>query len=618
MKERVFTGAALAIAMCAAAIAYGPALDGEFHFDDFTSITENWTIREPVRLLRETRAVELLGPGRPVTQVTFALAYALGGLGPRAYHLTSLALHLIATALVYFLALGALRGRARWVAVMTAAGFALHPLHIEAVAYAAQLSEVLAGALGLGALLALVAAGRRWPGRRAWAFVALATGLHVLAIGAKVVAVATPAAFTLHGLVFPMREGERNRSRLLRAASLSAPLWLLSVASVIRSLVFLGERDTAGLHAGVLGPWRYLLTEVRVHWLYARLLALPVGQNIEHHLDPSAGLLHFPTVVALSGTCALLAGAVVLWERAERGRAGWEARAVVFGLGFFLIELAPSSSIVPIADPVAEHRVYVASAGLLLAFAAGAQSVLHRNFAATSRKIGGVVAVAALAALGAALHARATVWRSEMALWVDAVEKNPESARAWSNLAHARYERGETEEAVAAYGRAEALAKRHSQVGVIAAVAAGLSALYGERGAPNLALAAIERGLAVAPRDPLLHSNRAAALRLLGQLDEARLAAQLSIELEPHPKSHDLLGLILAEQDDDGGALEAFRKARLLDPGAPSYAEHEFIALYRLGRTGDACLAWTRIVNAGWLSTTGVRPRAIAESLRCR
>jgi len=620
-KRLAAASVALAAALCAAALAYGPAIDGGFHFDDYGNILENWSIRDLDRVLRDVRPLQLLGPDRPVTTATFALDYARGRLDPSTYHLTSLAIHLATAILVFLLAMGALRRAASpnapWIAAAASAAFALHPLQTESVAFAAQRSEVLAAALGLGALLALVESGRRRSRAVVLGLVAAATMLHLLALGAKAVAVAVPAAFIVHRLVLPDEDALPFGARLSRAMTLSAPLWLLSAATVVRNLVVLGPGDTAGIHAGTLGPWRYLLTQLRVHWLYARLVLWPAGQNVEHAMDGSPGLLHLPTAVALLATVGVLAGVIALWRLAERGRVEGSARVAAFGVLLFLVALTPSSSIVPIDDVVAEHRAYLASAGLLITVFTAGDALLRGMFRGEPGRIRALLAAAVLAALGGALHARARVWSSDHTLWTDAVEKNPSSARAWANLGRAHDARGNSARAFEAYRRAEALAHRPADV---ATTAANLSAWYGERGEFERALATAARGLAVAPRDPPLHHNRAAALWKLGQLAEARMAARRANELSGgrYPTAQRLLGLILWDEGDARGALEAFHEARRLDPDTPVFAEQEFVALARLGRAAAACGGWTAIVKAGWLFRMEAGSREIAASLGCR
>lgn len=96
----------VALALLGAA-AYGAALDGDFHLDDGTTVLQNWRIRSPSRVL-DIRALELLGPARPIAELSLALDDARGGLAPQAYHLTSLLLHLATALLVLALARDAL------------------------------------------------------------------------------------------------------------------------------------------------------------------------------------------------------------------------------------------------------------------------------------------------------------------------------------------------------------------------------------------------------------------------------------------------------------------------------------------------------------------------------
>jgi tetratricopeptide (TPR) repeat protein len=609
---------ALALVLGVTALLYGPALDGAFQFDDSASITRDWTIRDAGALLRDLRPADLLGPARPVTTLSFALDYARAGLDPRAFHVTSLVLHLAVVLLVWALASSALRGAGgktrRWLPLLVAAAFALHPVQTESVAFAAQRAEVLAAGLGLATLLTLVRADRLWPQRRAWALAALATALHLLALGSKIVAVVTPAAFLLHRAVLPDDGAETLASRVRRAGLVSAPIWIVSVATAVKALVELGPGQTAGLHAGALGPWRHLLTELRVHWLYVRLVLWPVGQSVDHAFTGSPGLLHLPTLAALAATLAAAATALVLWRRAERGVAGSHARAIAFGILFFLVELSPSSSVVPIADLVAEHRAYLASAGVLLAAAAAADRLLDVVLRGRAPWARPALAVAVLAALGVGSVLRAEQWGNDVALWEDAATRNPSSARVWANVGYARHERGDLARALEAYERADRLA---TDPAVVGGIALNLSALCGEQGQRDRALAVLDRGLAAAPSDARLHTNRAAVLWQLRRLVEARAAAERALDLAGtgYPKAHDLLGLILADLGDAEGALSQFRAAMRLDPDTAAYAEHELLALARLGRERDACVAWARVQRSG---AAGERARAVAASLGCR
>jgi len=585
----------LATALAAAALAYLPALRGEFQFDDWSSIQTNWAIRDPGRFVTELSPLDLLGPGRPVTDATFALNYAVGELEPLQYHLSSLALHLGTALLAFLLIRGALRRaghpRADPLATIAAAAFALHPLQTESVCYAAQRAEVLSAALFLGALLLLVRAYDAWPRRGAFGWAAAATGTAALALGAKTVAVTLPAAFLLWAAAFGRREGDVTSlpGRVARALVLGAGAWALAIGSIARNLLLLGPGQTAGLHAGDLGPWRYLLTQLRVHWWYARLLAWPAGQSIDPAFPPSSALPDAETWAAAIGTVALLGIAGWLAWRAERDGAPSPARrAIAFGVGWWYLLLAPTSSVVPIADVAAEHRVYLALLGGVLAVAAAADAL------AASRRAHAVAAVGAAAAcvaLTIAVASRAKVWKTELSLWQDAAEKHPDSYRALDDYAYALSKVADRrDEALRTFARAQSLARTRRQ---LANTARNYANLYLSAGQPEAALNVIDIGIAAESHDWELRATRASALRPLARLDEAHAEATRAVSLAPgEPLAHDMLGVVLLDRGEPERALAEFRVARETDPADPLYAEHAFLALARLGRRTDACASW--------------------------
>jgi len=592
---------ALVAASAGATLAYAPSLDGEFQFDDWTSIQVNWSIRDPAHLLGALAPSDLLGPARPVTELSFALDHALGGIRPFPFHLTSLALHILAALLAFLLVRDGLRrvghARADGLAAFVAGAFALHPLQTESVCYAAQRAELLSSVLYLAAFLLLLRARDAWPRPPAWGWAGGATVALALALGAKTIAVTLPAAFLLHAAVLGGDPGAaRLARRVARALALSAAAWALSIAAIVKNLTQLGPASGAGLSAGGLGAWRYFLTQLRVEWLYARLLAWPAGQSVDRAFTPSPGLDHGPTLAAATATAALLALAGWLWWRAERGAAPAAARPVAFGIAWWLLLLAPTSSVVPIADLVAEHRVYLALLGPLLALAVAGDLALSRLPAGRARAAALVLGAAVWTGLGGALAARAQLWRSQLALWADAAAVSPDSSRVVGNHAYALHVSGAREAAIPVYARALELARTPHDV---AATARNLSVLYCTTKEFERALAVVDRGLAAEPHDFELRINRALALRGLFRIEEALVEASRAVALADQPSAHDTLGLVLLMRADPAAALAEFRAARRLDPERRLYADHEILALARLGRRGDACAAWSALLALG-------------------
>ena len=132
---------AIPLLLAATVAAYLPSLSGELQFDDARSISDNLAIKSLDRVFR-LGLLSRLADGRPVTEITFALDYAAGGMDVRWFHATNVALHLAAVLLVYLLTLATLTraglGRRPWLALAVTGAFALHPLESQAVSYVVQ------------------------------------------------------------------------------------------------------------------------------------------------------------------------------------------------------------------------------------------------------------------------------------------------------------------------------------------------------------------------------------------------------------------------------------------------------------------------------------------------
>jgi tetratricopeptide (TPR) repeat protein len=320
---------ALAVLLAAAAVAYGPALAGPFVLDDWGTIQANMRLRQP-SAVRVPSPAEMLGPSRPVTEVTFAVDYRAAGLDPARFHAVSLALHL-AAAVLAFAFLAPLLRRAghpcpRGVALVVAGIFALHPVQAEAVAYAAQRSEVLASLLYLLALALLDRSAAGWgTGRGAAAWAGGALGW-LLAMGSKTIAISVPGAFFVdQAVVAPASERGTAplRRRSLRALALAAPLLALGAWSA--TLHFRSFAANPGGGAGFsetpLSAGAYFVTQPRVQWLYLRLLAWPRGLAFDRFFEPSLG----PDGAVLAAG----AGLVALLALAALGKLGRPAEALV-------------------------------------------------------------------------------------------------------------------------------------------------------------------------------------------------------------------------------------------------------------------------------------------------
>lgn len=590
-RRRPGPGWALLLPLALAALAYARVLHGEFQFDDRPSVEENPEVKAPALLLERPL---LTGEARPLTDLSFALDHALWRLDPFGYHLVNLLLHLAVVALLHRLSLLLLRraGAASpdGTALAVAGIFAVHPLASQAVSYVSQRAEVLASLLYLAGLLLLLAAerrGRSAAGAIAWAgaLVAYLAGLH-----AKAVAVTLPAAWILVALALP-RQGATAARRGARALLQVAPFLAVAAAFAARTAGALRGRSDAGLDVPGVPPLAYALSQPRVVLGYLRLLLWPAGQNLDHQVAVSSGL-DGATLAAAAALALLLVGSAMLAARARSFPAADRAaaRLWLFGLAWFLLLLSPTSSLVPLADLMEEHRAYLASWGPLLGLAAGAERLLARLEPRRRRALALAGVSAAWLGLALALHARNAVWESRRALWADVTRRSPGKVRAWVNLGHALAGEGALEEAVQAYRRA--LAMPGDPTATPSEIRRNLGAALAEMGRTAEAVQVLRQALGDDPRNPELWNNLAICLLDLGDLQEAERAVRRALEISPHlGPAWSTLGEVQLRLGDAEGARASFERAIALDPDVALRRHNLAVALRRLGRNGEACRA---------------------------
>ena len=412
---------------------YGPALDGPFVLDD--------AYLPFGRPDAEKLPLEVWLIGRPLLGLSYYVNFLMSGRHPAPYHITNVLLHLGVTFLVFLilrLALNEPSRRTDLIATIGAGIFLLHPLQTEAVAYIAGRSDVLCTLFAYAALAVFLKYRRPAIGFGA---VAAVLALSLLALLGKQQAVAIPAVLILIDLFWHEGSAIKSVKRNLRLHGL---LFAGAVAGAIWVFTVLGRDTTAGFRVPGITPVEYFLTQCRAFWRYVQLLLLPVGQNLDPDFAISRGFFDHGAALGLAAIAAVVGVAI-------RVRRSWPLAAA--GLLIFLALLAPTSSFIPIQDPLAERRVYFAMIGPLLIVA----DLLRRWRTSITTMAGAGLALAAL--LSIATYSRASLWGDEMALWRDTVAQSPHKTRPRFQLAHLLYRAQRCPEAAKEYEAASKLAK---------------------------------------------------------------------------------------------------------------------------------------------------------------
>jgi len=415
-----------------AVVVYVNALHNPFVYDDYHTVVANASIRPPAAL----RAILLYDVKRPVVNVSYAIDRALWGAAPFGFHVTNVVLHALNVVLLFNLAWRFTTSvRAAFAAAVL---FAVHPLMTEAVGYISGRSELLCALF----FIAAVMCGWRWlrgDGRR-WAFATIA--LWVAALAAKETAIMFPfVLLALDRLALDGSDDPAGRRR--RLIGIHAPLIGVTVAAGVARLALLALVEYPGQ---VRIHWRYVLLELDVIRRYLWLLVNPRGQTIFHGVVPVDSVLQPRALVSFA-----VVGSIV-WLVWRLRSVRWPA---AFGLFWFLVLLVPSSALAVLdqGEPMAEHRIYLASCGLFVAAGAGIAWMAARldGAGAGLRSLGRLGFSAFVVASALVTVVRNTVWADPVALMRESVDLAPDHARSHLLLGEALQDAGRRAEAIEEY-----------------------------------------------------------------------------------------------------------------------------------------------------------------------
>ena len=542
------TGMRFLAALCAAFFVYGPALTGPFVFDD------------KVQLYAKAATADQSLPNwinsvRPMLFFTFWLNHLVLGNAPLGYHLVNVIIHVLNTALVFLVTHrllilyrgSAARGKVDLLAGFAAVVFLLHPIQTESVAYIASRSETLCAFFMLAALALFL---YRRPGPVTWPAASAIMLLCVAACATKEQAVSLVPVLLLADLFW---EADFSLARLRANWRLYVSLaaaGLLGAAVVVRLLEI---SPSAGFRLHDLTWLEYFLTECRVFFSYVRLFVLPVGQTLSPEVAISKNIFDHGSIFGLLGILALIAAAVYFRRR-------W--RLASFGILVFIVLLAPTSSFVPLLDPLVEHRLYLPTLALTLVLL----ECLLRARLREERLVALCILIPCVC--GAMSFSRNYVWGDEILLWQDAVSKTPDAQRPYLGLAVAYINRNRCREAENVLAKASARFDRSPSVLTLFSKAEECLDKFDE--AADL----MRRAAEVMPR-AAIYMNIGLIRTRQGKTQDAYDAFERAVELDPSSaRAYILRGEWYEAAARFEAAAEDFRHALQLAPNDGAAREH--------------------------------------------
>lgn len=464
MRERRFA-LACAAALLLFAAAYANSLRNGFHFDDAHVVQNNPFVRDLAnapRFFTDAHTFSSLPANtvyRPLVTLSLAIDYAIaGGLDPVPFHVTQLLFFAALGALIYLLyrdvfASTPISARAgpdvRYLALFAATLFCVHTANTQPGNYISARSELLSGlgVLGSFALYLLLPATRRWHLYILPAALGMLAKNHAVMFAPLLLAYKLLIEFQLSFRDVLTRRKCPDRTRALLS---SAPAFV----ALIVVLVFVESMSTSAQTHGGGNRWAYLATSAWVWVRYVGLYFVPAGLSADTDLFLFKGF--DPRTIA--GVGLLLVSLWAAW-RASREQA---TRPIAFGILWFWIAIAPTSTVVPLAEVTNDHRYFIGFIGLNLAVVqAGALAVNRLPSGPLSRAVPWVAA-AILLAHAVGTHQRNKVWRDDQTLWSDVAHKSPRNGRGLMNYGLALMRRGRLAEARDLFVRAQQFTPHYS------------------------------------------------------------------------------------------------------------------------------------------------------------
>ena len=535
-------------------VVYFNSLTNRFVYDDYATIVENKYIRHPVTSLPSlfSRSYFNIASGeasyRPVATLSYFLIYAIGGLNATYYHLFSVLLHTLNVILVYLLADLIIKNR--YSALIAGLLFASHPALSEAVDAISYNDDLLSALFFFLAVLSYARITSKHI-LSALKVYSLSLFSFLLAMLSKEMAITLPAAIFLYDLT--IRDADTLRSIV---GTIKDRLYFYSGYLAV-SLLYLYLRFWAFYHPGEsIKPFYGSLIE-RIIYLpahifsFIKLAVFPADLSADYVFSYPGGFYESGNLIALIVLTGLVGFSFVIYRK---------AKAIFFGIWWFIITLFPVYNLIPLYNPLADRYLYIP----LLGFCVLAAVVLNDFLKARmSRPWAGKVITPILVIIIVGLYTTATIarnrdWQDGLTLWSKTVKSSPNSSIAHGSLGHAYQELGRLDEAVEEY----------------------------------------QRAIAIYPDDYKAHYNLGVVYDQQGLFDKAVPSYQRAIQINPaYPNAHYNLGIIYQKQGMVEKAIGHFKKVAELDPADYEARNNLGVAYAMLGNLDEAIAQWEKVLE---------------------
>ena len=505
----------------------------------------------------------------PLTTISHMLDCQLYGLNAGGHHATNIILHTVAVLLLFHV-LRQMTG-AVWKSAIVAALFAVHPLHVESVAWVSERKDVLSAVF----FFLMLDAYRRYArGTSIVRYLAVAV-LFAAGLMSKPMLVSAPIVLLLLDY-WPLRRFEQpcstsekikvsnagNQKRVIRLLFVEKiPLVILS--AVVCVITFVLQKRTAGAIPPLPFLWRVQNALVS-YAIYAWKTLWPTHLAV-FYPHPNDTLTIWEIIFAIALLLAITVAAIVFRRQRPYLLTGWF---------WYLVVLVPVIGLIQVGEQGrADRYTYLPHIGLFLAVVWFAADIATVRRPRPELAVTTAVAVLIILTLTWAAFIQTSYWRNSETLWTHALAVTSDNDVAHNNLGYLCADRGELDKAISHFESAARIrsGKRDAHYNLASAfVQVNLADALARRGQSDEAMVHYEEAVKLQPNYADAYYDRGTVLFAKGRIDEAIADWQKTLQIQPnHPDAHTGLGNALLRKGSLQDAIAHYEKALALAPEDP-------------------------------------------------
>jgi tetratricopeptide (TPR) repeat protein len=554
--------------------------NGWVNWDDGGYVLSNDLVKQGVSFKTAAEMFttpELVGSYHPLTLISLAMNYEIGGKSPFGFHLTNLLLHLLNVMLAYWLIF--LLCKNMGVAVFVAVLFGIHPMHVESVAWISERKDVLYAFFFLLSLIFYSFYLKNDTSKK-WLFYVSCLFLFTLSLLSKAMAITLP-------LILPLFDYLHSRKVSAKMFIEKVPFFCLSILFGLTGIAA-QQSGNAMDHVGDAPVYQTIFVGSFSLFLYLVKSLIPF-QLSAFHPFPFGHISEIPWFFYAS-ILPITALLFLIWKLRKSNK------TVVFGFLFFIICIAPVLQVLPFGRAmIAERYTYIPYIGLFYLAGIGLLRFWNCRDSFVSKfrlPVMGLVIVFFFA-LGLTSFKRSAVWKNGETLWTDVLKKYPTSYFAYSSLGGYFLQKGDLEKALANVNQSIGLFPFEPDTYI------ERGRIYQKQNLPDFAFVDYTKAIEINPTKHVAYLNRSVIFATnYDDLTSALKDLETAISIKPnYVEAHLNRGVIFEKMGRFDEAIEAYKAGIKQSPNQASLYRYRGVAHFATQNLEAAISDFSSAIN---------------------